>query len=290
MALKNLFAYLNDESSNDIDEAVYENPYETKHAPADLVERMQFHDPEEAKEGTDTPKKHPLRNKYYLGALLSTLVMLAIFLVSRNVTVATAETVLMILCLPAIIMTYVFLFKAKRSVQKDTQTNPRDDADIDAQIQKIQQAQKEALAYMGVPEGTVTIDVLPYPYIMKKGKAVYTGKKNTFDNTPMDFYVQNNRLCITDGESLFEIPLSDVVGYRTYDTDYRIEFWLKEEKPDSEKFAPYDLKKAGFFEYKTHTYYGVEIQDGSTGQGYELLIAGYDFDSLKALIDLTPLQ
>lgn len=290
MALKNLFAYLHQEQEDDIDSAVYENPYEIAHIPDSLSDKMRISQPEQIPEDTEKKAKDKaLRKKYYFGMAICFAVAIGLCILARVFASTSVEMVVAFLPLIPLVGCWVFLYKIKRIGYTATDID-LSDIDTDAYLERMNEAYKEALAYMGVPEDTVTVDVLPYPYVMKKGKAVFAGKKNTFDNTPMEFFVTDGRLGITDGETLFAIPLGDIVGYRTYDVDYRIEFWLKEKETTDPSYEKYQIKKVGLFEYKTHTYFGIEIQDGSTGQGYELLIPGYDFDTILTMLDLTPLD
>lgn len=292
--LKNLFTYLHEEGGNEIDVAVYENPYETNHVPDDLAAQMRITPPDEQETTSEQDaERRALRKKYTILSLVCIGVAVALPLVCHMMLPPAFSQangwLYLVLALIPLGGYWYFTYKARRQMG-NIHMSDLEKIDFDAYAERVDKAYKEALTLMGVPDNTVTIEILPYPYVMKKGKAVYGGRKNTFDNTPMEFFVKEGRLCITDGEALFEIPLSDVVGYRTYDVDYRIEFWLKEEAHDSETYADFNIRKSGLFEYKTHTYHGVEIQDGSTGQGYEMLVPRYDFEKLKSLMDLTQLD
>ena len=163
------------------------------------------------------------------------------------------------------------------------------DIDFDAMATRIDEASHAARAEMGIPDDDVSVEILPYGYKMKGDKQIPEKKAGQFDNSPISMFVKNDSLCIFDGVGLYEIPLGDVKGYRVYDEDYRIEFWLKEGEPTDEKYKEFNLKKCGILEYKTHTYFGVEVVSEATGEVFEMLVPGYDFEELKKVIDVEAL-
>ena len=193
--------------------------------------------------------------------------------------------------LVGIIAEFIFLYKVKQLQWKKNgmDTNGLKDVDFQALAERIEEAGKTARAEMGIPEDDVSVEILPYGYKKKGDKQIPEKKAHQFDNSPMSMHGKDGKLCIFDCIGLYEIPLSDIKGYRTYDKDYRIDFWLKEEEPTDEKYTEFKVKKCGLLEYKTHTYYGVEVVAEATGEVFEMLVPGYDFDELKKVIDIAPL-
>ena len=289
--MKNLFTH--EILSDDERYVPYENPYLVSRVSPETEAMMMNYDDED-----DTPKlndeeKDVLKakeKKYLIAVLISFGISLISFVVINRMK-SLADTPLMLI--PAIGAVFalisVYLLRRLQWQKNGPDAKGIHDIDIEALSERIDEASKVARAEMGIPDDDVSVEILPYDYKKKGEKQVPEKKANQFDNSPMSMHTKDGNLCIFDGVGLYEIPLSDIKGYRTYDEDYRIEFWLKEEEPTDEKYAAYKLKKCGILEYKTHTYYGVEIISEVTGEIFEMLVPGYDLEELKKVIDVEAL-
>lgn len=286
--MKNLFTH---EILSDDDERYvpYENPYLVSRVSPETEAMMNYDDE------NDTPKlsaeeKEAIRSKEkkYLLAILGSFAFALISAIPVTRVDALMDTPLWLLPLLGIVVSFIFLFKHKQLQWKKNgmDSNSLKDVDFEAMAARMDEASKAARAEMGIPDDDVSVEILPYGYKKKGDKQVPEKKAHQFDNTPLSMHVREGKLCIFDSVGLYEIPLSDIKGYRVYDEDYRIEFWLKEEEPTDEKYGAYKLKKCGLFEYKTHTYYGVEVVSEATGETFEMLVPGYDFEELKKVIDI----
>ena len=254
---------------------------------------MQYDDDEDDKPKLTDEEKDALKakeKKYLLGVLISFAFSLFSFIAVNRVK-SWADTPLMLVPAIGAIALLVFMYQFRRLQWKKNGSNTNDlnDIDFQAMAERIDEASKAARAEMGIPDDDVSVEILPYGYKKKGDKQVPEKKANQFDNSPMSMFVKQDRLCVFDGVGLYEIPLSDIKGYRTYDEDYRIEFWLKDDEPTDEKYAAYKIKKCGILEYKTHTYHGVEVVSEATGETFEMLVPGYDFEELKKVIALEKL-
>jgi hypothetical protein len=155
----------------------------------------------------------------------------------------------------------------------------------------LEEAAAEAARELGIPKNALSVDVLPFHYIMKENyytrddAPVPAGKKNRFDNLSVSLFVKGDHLCLATARELYRIPLSDVRGYRVYDEDYAVEMWLKPEDSDSDKYQAYNIRKNGFLGRKAHGYMGLDI----AGE-FEILIPGYDFEQVKELLKVSPLS
>lgn len=285
--MKNLFTHqiLPDEDESYVP---FENPYLVSRVSPEVEAMMQYDDDEDDKPKLTDEEKDALKSKekkYLLAILISFALTLFSFLVI-NRTEALTDTPMMLLPIVGAIVMLVFLYQFRRLQWKKNGTNTNDlnDIDFQAMAERIDEASKAARAEMGIPDDDVSVEILPYGYKKKGDKQVPEKKANQFDNSPMSMFVKNDLLCVFDGVGLYGIPLSDIKGYRTYDEDYRIEFWLKDDEPTDEKYAAYKIKKCGILEYKTHTYHGVEVVSEATGEVFEMLVPGYDFEELKKVI------
>ncbi len=289
--MKNLFTH--EILSDDERYVPYENPYLVSRVSPETEAMMMNYDDED-----DTPKltdeeKDALKakeKKYLIAVLISFGISLISFVVINRME-SLADTPLMLI--PAIGAVFalisVYLLRRLQWQKNGPDAKGIHDIDIEALSERIDEASKVARAEMGIPDDDVSVEILPYGYKKKGEKQVPEKKANQFDNSPMSMHVRDGKLCVFDGVGLYEIPLGDIKGYRVYDEDYRIEFWLKEEEPTDEKYAAYKLKKCGILEYKTHTYYGVEIISEVTGEIFEMLVPGYDLEELKKVIDVEAL-
>lgn len=290
--MKNLFTH---EISGDDNETYvpYENPYFVSRVSPE-TEAMTSYDEDE----DDTPKlsdeeKDELKakeKKCLLAILVSFGVSLICFMLATRVE-ALKNTPLIYVPIVGMVLLLVFVYRLKQlqSKRTDASTSSLKDMDFEAMAQRADEANKVARAEMNIPDDDVSVEILPYGYKKKGDKTVPEKKANQFDNTPMSMFVKDGKLCIFDGTALYEIPLTDIKGYRVHDEDYRIDFWLKEEEPTDEKYKAFKLKKCGILEYKTHTYYGLEVVSEATGEVFEMLVPGYDLEELKKVIDIEAL-
>ena len=289
--MKNLFTH--EILSDDERYVPYENPYLVSRVSPETEASMMNYDDED-----DTPKlsdeeKEAFRSKEkkYLLTILGSFAFALISAIPVTRVDALMDTPLWLLPLLGIVVSFIFLFKHKQLQLKKNGLDSTDlkDVDFEAMAARMDEASKAARAEMGIPDDDVSVEILPYGYKKKGDRMVPEKKANQFDNTPLSMHVRDGKLCLFDGVGLYEIPLSDIKGYRVYDEDYRIEFWLKEDEPTDEKYAAYKLKKCGIFEYKTHTYHGVEVVSEATGETFEMLVPGYDLEELKKVIDVDAL-
>lgn len=290
--MKNLFTH---EILGDDDESYvpYENPYMVSRVSPETEAMMSYDDDED-----DTPKlsgeeKEAIKSKekkYLLGILVSFGVSLICFMLATRVE-ALENTPLMLIPIAGMVVALILLYKTKQLQWKKNgmDSNGLKNVDFEAMAQRAEEANKAARAEMGIPDDDVSVEILPYGYKKKGDKVVPEQKAKQFDNTPLSMFVKDGKLCVFDCVALYEIPLSDIKGYRTYDEDYRIDFWLKDDEPADEKYKAFNLKKCGLLEYKTHTYYGVEVVSEATGEVFEMLVPGYDLGELKKVVDIAPL-
>lgn len=290
--MKNLFTH---QVLPDDDESYvpFENPYLVSRISPEVEAMMHYDNEEEEKPKLTDGEKDALKakeKKYLLGVLISFAFSLFSFIAVNRVK-SLADTPLMLVPAIGAIVLLVFMYQFRRLQWKKNGSNADSlkDVDFEAMAARIDEASKAARAEMGIPDDDVSVEILPFTYKIKGEKQIPEKKVGQFDNSPMSMFVKNDRLCIFDGVGLYEIPLSDIKGYRTYDEDYRIEFWFKDEEPTDEKYAAYKLKKCGILEYKTHTYHGVEVVSEATGEVFEMLVPGYDLAELKKIISPDPL-
>lgn len=273
----------------------FENPYLAARVSPETEAMM--HDEEGAsdrpQDGDEAEKALKAKEKrYMLIALLGFVLMFGSFLWLNNADAFTLFSPLGLVPLGGMIVSFAAIYKLKRLEWKKNGIDEGEgqSVDFEAMAARIEKASKAARAEMRIPDDDVSVEILPYGYKKKGDKLVPEKKARQFDNTPVSMHVRDGKLCIFDGVGLYEIPLDDVRGYRVCDEDYRIDFWLKEEEPTNGQYKGIPVKKCGIFEYKSHTYYSVEIRAEASGEVLEMLVPGYDFEELQRVIDLRPLM
>ncbi len=290
--MKNLFTH---QVLPDGDESYvpFENPYLVSRVSPETEAMMRYNDDEDDKPKLTDDEKAAIKSKekkYLLAIFASFAISLICFMLATRVE-ALKDTPLLLVPIVGMVVALIFLYKVKQLQWKKNgmNTSSLNDIDFQALAERIDEASKAARAEMHIPDDDVSVEILPFTYKMKGDKQIPEKKAGQFDNSPMSMFVKNDRLCIFDGVGLYEIPLSDIKGYRTYDEDYRIDFWLKDDESTDEKYKEFKIKKCGILEYKTHTYYGVEVVSEATGETFEMLVPGYDLNELKKLIDVEAL-
>ncbi len=297
--MKNLFSVNKtyDREANDFDE----NRYLSAHVSEEVRGKMKsafsaMEDEYAPREPTEEEKALKKQGRYYW--ILSVVCLLtgaALIFIDRRTKISESVPFLHFLHLPLLVGFVVFIFKIRRISRKQTKLgNDGLQLDFTEAAKRLEEAAAEAARELGVPEGALSVDILPFHYKIKgdyKTKddiPVPIGKKNHFDNISVSMYTEGSDLCMATAQELFRIPLSDIRGYREYDEDFEIDMWLKPEEFNSEKYAEYGIRKSGFLARKAHGFYGLDIR----GE-FEVLVPCYDFSLVKRLLpqsSLLPLQ
>ena len=64
----------------------------------------------------------------------------------------------------------------------------------------LEEAAADAARELGVPNTALSVDILPYHYIMKGNNATPAGKKNRFDNLSVSLFVREGKLCLATAD------------------------------------------------------------------------------------------
>ena len=183
-----------------------------------------------------------------------------------------------------LVASLVFNIKARRlSRRQSTMGNQQIRLDFSEATKLLEEAAAAAARELGVPEHALSVDILPYHYIIK-GDRPAPVKRGRYDNLSVSLFIDGGDLCLATAQELFRIPLSHISGYRAYDQDFEIDMWLKPEESDSDKYRDFGIRKSGLMGRKCHGYVGLDIH----GE-YEILIPGYDFPEVKELLGLHPI-
>ena len=283
--MKNLFSINKGRSGSVLE--LDPTPYLAATASPEVRAKMQraFSIAEEAaapKELTEEEKRLRAKgNRYWTVCFACLAAALVMFFLGANLGIYTASPSLYVINLTLLAASIFFNVKARRINRGQTnRLNESLKMDFSESTARLTEAAAEAARELGVPEDTMTTDILPYHYEQRGDKPARVGKKGKFCNLAMTVFVKDEKLCFATAQELLAIPLSHVRGYREYDEDFELDMWLKPEEPDSDKYKDFGLRKSGFFSYKCHGYFGLLIGEDA----YEVLIPCYDFEAVKALL------
>ena len=225
-------------------------------------------------------------NRYWMlcfGCLMGSIIL---FFGGTSAGIYTSLPYLHVIDGGLLIASLVFNFKARRLGNQQTKTaNDSLKLDFTEAGKKLEEAAAEAARELGVPEQALSVDILPFHYIVKGGERKPAGKKGRFDNVSVSVFVRDGDLCMATAQELYRVPLSEIRGVREYDEDFEIEMWLKPEAEDSDRYKAYGIRKSGILARKGHGYFGVDI-----GGEYEVLVPCYDFPAVDGLLKLTRLS
>ena len=284
--MKNLFSVNKTHSpeASDFDEVPYLSARVSEEVKAKLTSAFSFAEEEPVhREPTEEEKAMGRQGRFYwILCVVCFLSAMILFFGGSRMNLYESMPALHILDLGLLVAAIVFNFKARRISRKQTSLHEgRVNLDFSEATKRLEEAAGEAARELGVPEGALSVDILPFHYKMKGDTPVPTGKKNRFDNLSVSMYVEDSHLCMATAQELYRIPLDELKGYRTYDEDFEIDMWLKPEEHNSEAYAEFGIRKSGFFSRKAHGFFGLDI-DGR----YEVLIPCYDFPVFQKLVEI----
>ena len=239
----------------------------------------EFTPPEPTEEEKALKKKAVVYWMLCLGCLI---VAFALFFMGNRMGLYNALPILHVVDVGFLIGSLVFNFKARGITRKQTALgNEHVQFNFDEATKQLREAAAEAAAELGVPEQALSVDILPFHYILKGNEQKPFGKRGKFDNLSVSVFIKDGALCMATAQELFRVPLSEIRGYREYDEDFELDMWLKPEESDSDKYKDYGLRKSGMMGRKGHGYFGVDI-----GGEFEVLVPCYDFPPVKELLRL----
>ncbi len=222
-------------------------------------------------------------NRYWMLCFGCLVGSIALFFGGTRAGLYTSLPYLHIIDAGLLIASLVFNFKARRLGNQQTKTaNDHVKLDFTEASKKLEEAAAEAARELGVPKQAISVDVLPFHYIVKGGERKPAGKRGRFDNISVSMFIRDGALCIATARELYRLPLTEIRGVREYDEDFEIEMWLKPEAEDSDTYKPYGIRKSGILARKGHGYFGVDI-----GGELEILVPCYDFPAVDGLLKLT---
>ena len=224
--------------------------------------------------------------RYWALCLVCLVAAFFLFFAGNRTGLYTAMPYLHVLDLGCLIGSLVFNFKARKIAGKQADAgHERAQIDFSEATKQLQKAAAEAAKELDVPDTALSVDILPFHYILKNGEVKPAGKRGHFENLSMSVFLRDGDLCLATAQELFRIPLTDIRGYREYDEDFELDMWLKPEESDSDAYKDYGIRKSGVLGRRGHGYFGVDIR----GE-FEIRIPCYDFPRVRELLHLSRLS
>ncbi len=211
-----------------------------------------------------------------LGLLALGLAILLFLLSSENPSKLITGVELAILAV-SVVLTFI----SRRMNQR--LTNARVEGakvDLEAASAALEAAARDAARELGIPDATADVDILPFHYrVSGSGEHRSVARRSRYDNLTVALWREGDTLCLGTAQELYRIPVADLRGYRYVDENFEIDYWLKDEEPDTEAYKAFDIRKAGMFAWKCRGMYALSVADE-----LEILIPAYDWEKAKAVI------
>jgi hypothetical protein len=141
---------------------------------------------------------------------------------------------------------------------------------------------------LGIPDDSALVEVLFFKYVVKKDKIVIkrpSGKSSaTHINLSLVTYVKDGDLCITDYESVYAIPLSEIMAIRTEKKTVILPQWKKDEKPNSPEYKEFKISIDQYSNVYVKKYHILEIDH--FGKLYGLYFPSYELPIFEKLTGL----
>ena len=224
-------------------------------------------------------------NRYWILAFSCLAGSMVLFFGGTRAELYTSTPFLHVIDGGLLIASLVFNFKARRiSNERNRLGENNIQFDFTEASKQLEKAAAEAAKELGVPSSALSVDILPFHYVIKGGAIRSADKKGRYNVLSVSMYVRDDALCMATAQELFRVPLSEIRGYREYDEDFTIDMWLKPEESDSDRYKDFNLRKSGLMGRRGHGYVGIDI-----GGAYELLVPGYDAPAVIALLKIVPI-
>lgn len=146
----------------------------------------------------------------------------------------------------------------------------------DATVSQIRQA-------LGIPKDAVSIDVLAFFYIEKKGKTVSAAN---YDYEPLDlhFYADETNFYLADDTSVYTFCRNEIIKLEKISKKITISSWNKDDDFRSTKYKPFKIVETQDCNYRFKDYYSLQMN--SRYGLYEILIPSYDMEAVAKLLGL----
>ena len=162
-----------------------------------------------------------------------------------------------------------------------------DSTEAEQTTEEFVQSLDEVYAELGVPDNSVTVDVLVFRYVVKKGEIAvksYPLSTVTHANVEVEAFVENGSLFIADVEHCFELPLSEITAIRTVKKTAILPEWHKDEEPGSQKYKQYKINVDRYGNVYVKPHYFLEIYH--FGEKYGLYFPSYELPIFEKLTGL----
>ncbi len=143
---------------------------------------------------------------------------------------------------------------------------------------------KQATKQLDIPEDAQYIDVLCFPYKIKKDVKKPAGTFCEYVNIETRIFTKDNLLCVADIQYLLAFPLESIKNVKLFKKTISFPNWNKEEIYNKGEYKQYKIVQNGYGVYFVKYYYSVEIE--KDGETYELMIPNYEKDVLSKFIKI----
>ncbi len=158
--------------------------------------------------------------------------------------------------------------------------------EIDKWDHFIEEKKQIAKNELGIPYDAVQLDVY-ISYIANHSnilsKNIGSLRYKSVLNIDVTFYEEDGFLCVSDLLYIWKIPLKDIKKIHKIDEKISFFSWNKNVAYNDESLKAYKIRKKEST-YLLNSYFEATVDDGN--ECFELMIAPYDLDAFKSLIDM----
>ena len=146
-------------------------------------------------------------------------------------------------------------------------------------------------ADLGVPSDAVEIDLLSFPYKLKKGEPVHHAPfapERAYLTLIFSAYRDGENLCLTNNEGVHTFPLSELRCIQTVKKSILTDDWNKDEAHNKGIYKPYKIRENDDGNYISNPYYILHLEHA--GEEWGIYFPCYELPTIERLTGLTAQQ
>lgn len=150
--------------------------------------------------------------------------------------------------------------------------------------EEIDEIVNESFKDLNIPDDKIIMDVFTYPYKVKKDKIKPASSMFKYINIQYNFFIEDDKLCFADIETVYAIPLSCFKRIIKYNKRAMVNGWNKDVEFNKGEYKEYKITKNNYDNLFMKPYYSVQFE--YEFKEYEFLIPPYEINHLNKLLNL----
>lgn len=135
-----------------------------------------------------------------------------------------------------------------------------------------------------IPENCESVNVLSFPYKIKKGSAV---RANSYDFIPIDLFLftDDEHFYLADFTAVFRFERANVLRIEKIDKKATMAFWLNDDEIAYTKYKPYKMREKSNHNILIRNYYSLQVSSDGFGV-FEILFPPYEIERVAKALDI----